>query len=87
MSGDELRQGIEGAALVICNDYELELIRQKTGFGEAEILAHAGGLVVTKGEKGCTIITGRPAGRRRRRSPPHASSIPPVSATHSAAGS
>ena len=56
MSGEELSQGIEGAALVMCNDYELELIRQKTGFGEAEILAHANGLVVTKGEKGCTII-------------------------------
>jgi adenosine kinase len=56
MSGDELGQGIDGAALVMCNDYELELIRQKTGFGEAEILAHADGLVVTKGEKGCTII-------------------------------
>jgi adenosine kinase len=56
MSGEELSQGIEGAALVMCNDYELELIRQKTGFGEAEILAHAEGLVVTKGEKGCTII-------------------------------
>ena len=55
MSGEELSQGIEGAALVMCNDYELELIRQKTGFGEAEILAHADGLVVTKGEKGCTI--------------------------------
>ena len=56
MSGEELSQGIEGAALVMCNDYELELIRQKTGFGEAEVLAHAHGLVVTKGEKGCTII-------------------------------
>ena len=56
MSGEELSQGIEGAALVMCNDYELELIRQKTGFGEAEILAHANGLVVTRGEKGCTII-------------------------------
>ena len=56
MSGEELSQGIEGAALEMCNDYELELIRQKTGFGEAEILTHADGLVVTKGEKGCTII-------------------------------
>ena len=56
MSGEELGQGIEGAALVMCNDYELELIRQKTGLGEAEILEHAGGLVVTKGEKGCTVV-------------------------------
>ena len=55
MSGDELSNGIQGAALVMCNDYELELIRQKTGLGELEILEHARGLVVTKGEKGCTI--------------------------------
>jgi adenosine kinase len=58
MSGDELRQGIVGAALVICNDYELELLRQKTGLGEAGILGHAGGLVVTKGELGCTVFSG-----------------------------
>ena len=58
MEGDELRQGVVGAALVMCNDYELELLRQKTGLGEAEILAHAGGLVVTKGELGCTVFSG-----------------------------
>ncbi len=56
MSGDELAEGLAGAALVICNDYELELMRQKTGLGEKEILARAGALVVTRGENGCTII-------------------------------
>jgi len=56
MSGDELRQGVVGAALVMCNDYELELLRQKTGLGEEEILRHAAGLVVTKGEHGCTVF-------------------------------
>ena len=56
MSGDELREGVIGAALVICNDYELELLRQKTGLGEDEILSHAGGLVVTRGEHGCTVF-------------------------------
>ena len=49
--------GVRGAFLVICNDYEFELIRQKTGMGEQEILAHAPVLVVTKGEKGCSIHT------------------------------
>ena len=34
MSGDELRDGLVGATIVICNDYELELIRQKTGLDE-----------------------------------------------------
>jgi adenosine kinase len=57
MAGDELRQGVVGAALVVCNDYELELLRQKTGLSEDGILAHAGGLVVTKGELGCTVFS------------------------------
>ena len=38
MSGPELEEGIAGATMVICNDYELELIRQKTTLGEQEIL-------------------------------------------------
>jgi len=56
MSGDELTDGISGANIVICNDYELELIRQKTGLGEDEILARAELLIVTKGEHGSTVI-------------------------------
>jgi adenosine kinase len=57
MSGRELEEGIEGAMMVICNDYELELLRQKTSLGEQEILQQAGMLVVTRGEHGCTILT------------------------------
>jgi adenosine kinase len=57
MEGDQLASGVTGAFMVICNDYEFELIRQKTGMGEAEILAHAPLLVVTKGEKGSTVHT------------------------------
>jgi adenosine kinase len=62
MSGEELKDGLAGATIVICNDYEFELIRQKTGLGEAEILSHSGALVVTRGENGCSIIQG--GGRR-----------------------
>ena len=58
MSGDELAEGIDGAAVVICNDYEFELIRQKTGLGESDVLARARALVITKGEHGCTVFTG-----------------------------
>jgi adenosine kinase len=57
MSGDELAEGLTGAALVICNDYEFELLRQKTGLTEGDVLARAGALVITKGEKGCTVMT------------------------------
>ena len=55
MDGDELRDGLSGATLVICNDYEFELIRQKTALDEAAVLERAGALVITRGEHGCTI--------------------------------
>ncbi|HVL65920.1 MAG TPA: carbohydrate kinase family protein [Vicinamibacterales bacterium] len=56
MSGEDLAQGIHGAALVICNDYEFELIRQKTGLDEQAVLERAGALVITRGENGCTVL-------------------------------
>ena len=56
MSGDELRDGIAGAHIVICNDYELELIRQKTGMGEADLLGQADLLIVTRGEHGSSVL-------------------------------
>jgi adenosine kinase len=56
MSGEELRDGLAGATIVICNDYEFELIRQKTGLGEDAVLEHAQALVVTRGEQGCSIL-------------------------------
>src|SRR5438552_8476516 len=52
MSGSELRDGVTGATIVIVNDYELELLRQKTGFGEGDILDAAQALIVTRGENG-----------------------------------
>jgi len=57
MSGDELRDGVTGAAMVIVNDYELELLRQKTGLSERDILSLAKVLVVTRGELGSTVIS------------------------------
>ena len=56
MSGEELKDGLAGATLVISNDYELELIRQKTGLEEEAILALSGALVVTRGEDGCSVL-------------------------------
>jgi adenosine kinase len=59
MSGDELRDGIVGADVVICNDYEFELTRQKTGMNEDDVLAAARVLIITRGERGCTVYEGR----------------------------
>src|SRR5580765_5056022 len=58
MSGPELADGLGGADTVICNDYELELIREKSGLGESEILQRAKHLVVTRGENGSTVFQG-----------------------------
>jgi len=57
MSGDELRDGVTGATIVIVNDYELELLRQKTGMSEDDILGVAETLIVTRGEHGSSVIT------------------------------
>ena len=55
MNGDELRDGLDGSAIVICNDYEFELIRQKTGLDEDGVFARTGALIVTRGEHGSTV--------------------------------
>jgi adenosine kinase len=57
MSGDELREGALGAAVVICNDYEFELLGQKSGLSEDEILMQSQALIVTRGENGSSVIT------------------------------
>jgi adenosine kinase len=53
---EELRAGCVGATYLICNDYEFELIRQKTGLQEKDILEKSEALIITKGEKGSTIL-------------------------------
>lgn len=57
MSGDELRAGLTGAALVIVNDYEMALLQQKTGLDERGVLREAEALVVTRGEEGSSVFT------------------------------
>ena len=57
MSGDELNAGIVGATIVICNDYEFELLRQKAGVSEDGILSHSAALIITRGEHGSSVYT------------------------------
>ena len=56
-SAEELRAGIIGANVLICNDYEFELIRSKTGLSEADVLAKSEALVITRGAEGSSIYT------------------------------
>jgi adenosine kinase len=59
MSGEELSAGLRGSAITICNDYEFELLRQKTGLDEDAVLAKTNALIVTRGENGCTVREGQ----------------------------
>jgi adenosine kinase len=57
MSADELEEGSRGAWIVIGNDYELELIRQRTGRDETGLLELAEVVVTTLGREGSRVAT------------------------------
>jgi adenosine kinase len=57
MTGEELAEGVRGAKVVFANDYEYELIRDKTGLDQEAILEHAEMVVCTKGKYGSVIMT------------------------------
>ena len=57
LSPEELRKSIEGCRVVISNDYELELIMNKTGLKKGDLLKLAGAVIVTLGELGSKVIT------------------------------
>ena len=58
LSGDELLDAIQGSALLVTNDYELEMISKTTGRTRAELRALTGGLITTLGEQGSVIDNG-----------------------------
>jgi adenosine kinase len=57
LSAEELAEGVRGAAVVIANDYEYEMIKNKTGLEPKDIIEHAGMVVITKGKHGSVIMT------------------------------
>lgn len=56
LSGEELREGIDGATLLTVNEYEFSLICEKTGLTEAQILDRVGGAVITLGASGSRLL-------------------------------
>ena len=57
LTGEELRQGVEGAYALFVNEYEFSLIEKHTGMTLDEIKDCLEILVITKGESGSTVIT------------------------------
>ena len=57
MSGEDLASGVQGAKVVVANDYEYELIKDKTGMDQQHILQFAEMVVTTRGKHGSLIMT------------------------------
>ena len=55
LSGDDLREGMDGCKMLIVNDYEFEMIRNKTNLSESQVLGCVGALIITRGGEGSTI--------------------------------
>ncbi len=55
LSGDQMTKAFTGAAILIANDYEMEMIQQKTGLTLAEIREKVETVIITLGEKGSRI--------------------------------
>jgi adenosine kinase len=55
LTPDELKQGIQKAEILIGNDYEINLIKQKTGLTDEQLLENNRLLVTTLGSQGSRI--------------------------------
>lgn len=55
--GNALKEWISGAAILITNDYELELVMKMTGLDRQGLLERAATVITTLGEKGSVIMT------------------------------
>ena len=57
-NGEELRQFIDLADYVTVNDYESNLLQERTGWNEEQIAAKVKAYVATRGPKGACILAG-----------------------------
>ena len=74
-AGEELRCFVEQASWVAVNDYEWQLLRNRTGWDAEDVVSRVEALIVTRGGEGSTIHTAGerfdvPAAKPRRISDP-----------------
>lgn len=58
LTADNLREGIEGAAVLVVNEYEFGMIEQKTGLSLGQATELADTVIITQGEQGSLIVSG-----------------------------
>jgi adenosine kinase len=57
--GKDLRRFVEQATWVTVNDYEWQLLKDRTGWEVADVTKHVKALIVTRGAEGSLIYTGK----------------------------
>lgn len=57
-NGEEMKSFIENATWIVTNDYECEVLQQRTGWSREKIASQVEAMIVTKGGEGCTIYAG-----------------------------
>ncbi len=67
---EDLTMMINGAEILIGNDYEIALLKEKTNLDDRQILEQIKILITTLGEKGSVIQTGLPDSPSRSQGPP-----------------
>ncbi len=58
LSDQALRRGLEAAWMVVGNDYELEMLRGRTGLGVEELRARGALVALTRGGQGSELHSG-----------------------------
>jgi len=56
LSGEEIRRLIDGATYLFTNDYEWDLLLQKSGWSEAEVMTQIEMRITTLGENGVDLV-------------------------------
>ncbi|MEM8863473.1 MAG: PfkB family carbohydrate kinase, partial [Chloroflexota bacterium] len=56
LSGDDLREGLDGSFMLTVNEYEMGMIEEKTGLSRSDILSKANGVLITKGKDGSELM-------------------------------
>ncbi len=59
LQGEDLLNSIDGCWMLMVNDYEMELIVQKTAQARENIINRAGNCVITRGDQGSTLYEGK----------------------------
>ena len=76
LAARDLVEAIDGCRILIVNDYELDLILEKTGLKKEALLGHADAVIVTLGALGSKVFTrdgeiSIPAGETQKGGRPH----------------